>query len=206
MGEEYGETAPFPYFISHSDPTLVEVVRQGRREEFAAFHASGDFLDPQDEATFHSAKLNHRLRQHAPHAILQSLYKELIHLRQTQPPLARLDKDCLEVHAYEKAQVLFLRRWYETDDVMLLYHFGTSPTTLTLPVPAGQWQKRLDTAAEQWHGPGSTLPDLLMADGEVLLTLPGQAGALFIHSVSSVGPRQVQACSAISTRHRLGWR
>jgi maltooligosyltrehalose trehalohydrolase len=35
MGEEYGETAPFPYFVSHSDPDLIEVVRRGRRAEFA---------------------------------------------------------------------------------------------------------------------------------------------------------------------------
>ena len=41
MGEEYGETAPFPYFISHSDPNLIEAVRQGRRDEFKAFGWSG---------------------------------------------------------------------------------------------------------------------------------------------------------------------
>ncbi len=27
MGEEYGEPAPFPYFVSHSDPGLIEAVR-----------------------------------------------------------------------------------------------------------------------------------------------------------------------------------
>ena len=31
MGEEYGETAPFLYFVSHGDPQLVEAVRRGRR-------------------------------------------------------------------------------------------------------------------------------------------------------------------------------
>ena len=42
MGEEYGETAPFPYFVSHSDPGLdrgraprtprgVRIVRLGGR-------------------------------------------------------------------------------------------------------------------------------------------------------------------------------
>ena len=30
MGEEYGEPAPFQYFIGHGDPTLVEAVREGR--------------------------------------------------------------------------------------------------------------------------------------------------------------------------------
>ena len=37
MGEEYGEDAPFLYFINHSDPSLIEAVRKGRREEWAAF-------------------------------------------------------------------------------------------------------------------------------------------------------------------------
>ena len=32
MGEEYAESAPFPYFISHSDAELIDAVRRGRRE------------------------------------------------------------------------------------------------------------------------------------------------------------------------------
>ena len=36
MGEEYGETRPFPYFIDHADPVLIEAVREGRAEEFSA--------------------------------------------------------------------------------------------------------------------------------------------------------------------------
>ncbi len=35
MGEEYGETAPFPYFVDHGDPALIEAVRAGRRREYA---------------------------------------------------------------------------------------------------------------------------------------------------------------------------
>ena len=29
MGEEYGETNPFQFFISHTDPALVEAIRSG---------------------------------------------------------------------------------------------------------------------------------------------------------------------------------
>src|SRR4029077_13565355 len=29
MGEEYGETAPFQYFVSHSDEELIDNVRKG---------------------------------------------------------------------------------------------------------------------------------------------------------------------------------
>ena len=47
MGEEYGETNPFLYFVSHGDPALVEAVREGRRREFAAFGWAGKIPDPQ---------------------------------------------------------------------------------------------------------------------------------------------------------------
>ncbi|PYV01833.1 MAG: malto-oligosyltrehalose trehalohydrolase, partial [Acidobacteria bacterium] len=42
MGEEYGETAPFQYFVDHSDPALIELVREGRRKDFARFDWQGD--------------------------------------------------------------------------------------------------------------------------------------------------------------------
>src|SRR5436853_3841728 len=59
MGEEYGETAPFQYFVSHSDPALIEAVRRGRKSEFAAFGWSAEPPDPQDEGTFARSRLNH---------------------------------------------------------------------------------------------------------------------------------------------------
>ncbi len=62
MGEEYGETAPFQYFIDHSDPELVNAVREGRRREFAAFGWEEEPPDPQDEATFLRSKLDRSLR------------------------------------------------------------------------------------------------------------------------------------------------
>jgi maltooligosyltrehalose trehalohydrolase len=52
MGEEYGETAPFQYFVSHSDEALVEAVRTGRKEDFSSFGWEGKVPDPQDERTF----------------------------------------------------------------------------------------------------------------------------------------------------------
>jgi maltooligosyltrehalose trehalohydrolase len=38
MGEEYSEVAPFQFFVSHSDPDLIDSVRKGRREEFSMFN------------------------------------------------------------------------------------------------------------------------------------------------------------------------
>ena len=56
MGEEYAETTPFPYFISHSDAELIEAVRRGRQREFAAFQWQGEVPDPQDGRTFSARK------------------------------------------------------------------------------------------------------------------------------------------------------
>ena len=64
MGEEWGETAPFQYFTSHSDAALIEAVRRGRRDEFAAFRWKGEPPDPQDEATFLRCKLDHIAKAH----------------------------------------------------------------------------------------------------------------------------------------------
>ncbi len=70
MGEEYGETAPFPFFVSHSDPATIEATRQGRLAEFAAFQWSGNPPDPQDEATFYSAKLTRHLSATGHHRVI----------------------------------------------------------------------------------------------------------------------------------------
>lgn len=59
MGEGYGETAPFRYFVSHTDEALVEVVRRGRAEEFASFGFDPvPTPDPRSEEAFERSKLH----------------------------------------------------------------------------------------------------------------------------------------------------
>src|SRR5262249_10339999 len=48
MGEEYGETNPFQYFISHGDESLAAAVRDGRRAELSSFAWAGDVPDAAD--------------------------------------------------------------------------------------------------------------------------------------------------------------
>jgi maltooligosyltrehalose trehalohydrolase len=182
MGEEYGETAPFPYFISHYDPQLVEAVRRGRREEFAAFAWQGEPPDPQAEATFQSAKLNHRRRDTGPHRLLWQFYRELIELRRTLPALAHLSKEAMEVHSAEADQLLCVRRWCAEQEALLILHFGRAAAAVRVPAPVGRWRKRLDSAEEQWGGPGSPAPADLEADGEMALTLPPEACLLFVRA------------------------
>jgi maltooligosyltrehalose trehalohydrolase len=87
MGEEYGETAPFPYFCSFLDSNLIEAVRAGRQQEFAHFQWEGKVPDPQEEETFLSAKLSWSWPADSSRAGLRRLYTDLLTARREWPSL-----------------------------------------------------------------------------------------------------------------------
>lgn len=129
MGEEYGETHPFQYFTSHSDASLIEAVRKGRREEFASFGWKGDVPDPQDEQTFKRSTLDFTVCDREPHRTLRSLYKSLIAIRKRfaiggKRPAIRCDKP---------AKILtFDYREYGAP-LLAYFHFGDNPATIDFP-------------------------------------------------------------------------
>ncbi|MBU4231575.1 MAG: malto-oligosyltrehalose trehalohydrolase [Proteobacteria bacterium] len=172
MGEEYGEAAPFGYFVSHSDPALIEAVRKGRQEEFAAFQWPGEPPDPLDEATFVRARLDHSLRQEGEHRVLWEFYRELLRLRQELNSLTDLGRQDREVEAYERQKILWVRMNGELAQAVILAHFGQEPLDLSLLWPEGGWQKGLDSAETRWGGPGSQAPPVIQGDKEICLRLP----------------------------------
>jgi maltooligosyltrehalose trehalohydrolase len=78
MGEEFGETAPFLYFVDHGDKDLIEAVRKGRREEFSSFRWQGEPPDPAASSTFEKSKLDWRLVQTPQAQKTLNYYKRLI--------------------------------------------------------------------------------------------------------------------------------
>ncbi len=88
QGEEWGATAPFPYFTDHEDPALARAVREGRRREFAAFGWKPEEVpDPQDPATFGDARLDWEERERGEHAAVLAWYRGLLALRARVPAL-----------------------------------------------------------------------------------------------------------------------
>ncbi len=87
MGEEYGETAPFLYFIEHGDPGLVQSVREGRKREFEAIGKLDAPADPQAEETFRRCILHWEERDSADGARLLTLYRDLLALRREEPAM-----------------------------------------------------------------------------------------------------------------------
>ena len=85
MGEEYGETHPFPFFCDFGDPYLRDAVRSGRREEFSRFAWSDEVPDPFEQATFDSVRLNWNWEANPEQKELRQLYQQLLRLRREEP-------------------------------------------------------------------------------------------------------------------------
>ena len=161
MGDEYGETAPFQYFVSHSDPELVEAVRRGRKAEFSSFKWANEAPDPQDEKTFEASKLNHGLKKDPRHAALVSYHKELIRLRKGLPALRRLSKETMDVLSFEEDRVLAVRRWNGNNEVFAIFNFNDHEVGKFRNVPYGKWHKLFDSSDARWMGSGTAAPDVL---------------------------------------------
>jgi maltooligosyltrehalose trehalohydrolase len=152
MGEEYGETAPFQYFVSHTDEALVEAVRTGRAEEFASFGFDPALTpDPQSEETFERSRLHHELVDEPQHRVLFEFHRELLRLRREVPALATPTKDGLTV-GVNPGSVVSIRHG-EREAVCVMLHVGTEVDDL--PVSATRWTVLLDSADERWQGPGA---------------------------------------------------
>lgn len=173
MGEEYGEEAPFLYFISHADTSLIEAVRNGRKEEFEAFIWQGEPPDPQSTETFLRSKLRWETSQEGWHRILRTFYKRLITLRKVIPALSTLDKENLKAHEYANANTISLHRWNHSRNShsLCFFNFANSEIELTPDLPEGAWRKALDSSDSAWQGPGAKSPETMVA-GQKLYLMP----------------------------------
>ena len=167
MGEEYGEKAPFLYFVSHSDPDLIEAICKDKEQEFKHSLESGKFNSPQDANTFYKCKLNWKQHQQGQHQVLWNFYRRLIELRRTVPALKQLSKETLDCSCLEAENILFVRRWAETSQVFYVINFSTNPVKFEPNIPEGNCQKVLDSAEESWKGPGSSLPQVIQPQQSV---------------------------------------
>jgi maltooligosyltrehalose trehalohydrolase len=150
MGEEYGETAPFPYFIDHGDPDLVEAVRDGRRREFSGIDWSGEVADPADPATFEGAVLDLTLTEREPHRSRLAMYTELLRIRCEQGVLT---DPAAEQHVTVHDDVIVIAR--STADTSATIVFNFSPHVTDLPAASADGITVFDSDDERWGGPGT---------------------------------------------------
>ena len=183
MGEEYGETAPFLFFVSHGDPELIEAVRRGRAEEFATFSWASDPPDPQAEDTMVRSRLDRSLRDKPEHGGLWNFHRALLQLRRSEPALATPTKDGLETWADSGAGLLRLRRRVESQEAVAFFHFGE--TDVTTPLPEGGWRRAIDSGEERFGGIGASAPEELEGPGAEL-TIPARRVLLYLREGTSL--------------------
>lgn len=194
MGEEYGEERPFQYFVSHGDPDLVEAVRRGRADEFAAFGWTGEVPDPQAEATFRASKLDRSRAGDPEKAGLRELHRELLRLRREVPALgagegdlapknAAPGEDSTTIAAVDRPGdgVLVLRRRPPGGAgtvALVILCFASAPQHVEVEIPPGSWRVVLDSEAPRWRGQGEArlVPGRAGVEGDGILGSPGRLG------------------------------
>jgi maltooligosyltrehalose trehalohydrolase len=171
MGEEYGETAPFLYFTSHSDPALRKSMKASRQREFAAFAWETPPPDPQDEATFLRSRLDASLRETGPHAVLLTFHRELIRLRKEHPALRGDDWKDVEARANESERLVFLHRRCGAAEAFLAFNFSDGAWEGEAPIPGGDWRLELCSSDARWGGPASAPAGTVRSTGQAVITV-----------------------------------
>ncbi len=155
MGEEFGETNPFQYFVSHGDPGLVKAVREGRKKEFEYFlqtHSDMDFPDPQAEETFEHSKINWDIKGDEKKNHIYQFYKELLRLRKNGHFKA-LRNGSMQVEADVNQQLLHISATEEKRALLGVFNFGAAAVGIRLNEEGGSPELLVASADKQWGGP-----------------------------------------------------
>jgi maltooligosyltrehalose trehalohydrolase len=153
MGEEYADDSPFYYFISHSDPSLIKAVQEGRKEEFKAMIKPGmEYPDPQSGEIFKQSKLKWEKRNQGKNKIILNWHTELIRLRKSHPALKNFNKECIRAEVLQQ-DGLILHRKDETGkkEVVALMNISDAEIDYFLPGTNGTWKKLLDSTEAKWN-------------------------------------------------------
>ncbi len=179
MGEEYGEKAPFLYFVDHGDEGLLESVRQGRKEEFRAFHSEGTPPDPGSPDTMKKSTLSwptdSTTQLTEEQQILYRFYKRLLKVRQ-ECEIMNISHHP-EIKAEHTNDVLFYTRQKENGDLIFLANFGEKTEKVELPLGNQTWHRKFNSDSPEWSVGGesnaeSDLPETISPKDSSTLAIP----------------------------------
>lgn len=169
MGEEYAETSPFLYFISHEDPELADAVASGRKREFSSHISGDDPPDPRRRETFDSSMPDNTLAFREPHTSMLNYYRQLIMIRKNTPAISHLVKKNTSVESDEQKKTVILHRTFRNSCICALMNFNNSETNCFPGSNNGRLIKIIDSAAKEWNGPGASAPETIDKKTEIIL-------------------------------------
>jgi len=182
MGEEYGETNPFLYFVDHQDPELLQAVRKGRQAEFASFGWATEVPDPGSPDTFQRSRLDRTRAVAGQHAQLLAMYRELLSLRRALPALR---PGAAEVKAVfdEAASWIAWTLTTATDALLTAFNLSERAVRPTVSVPPGAWRNVFGTEDRRFGGGRGLCPASTDEGGRLSVDLPPTSGSLFRREV-----------------------
>jgi maltooligosyltrehalose trehalohydrolase len=174
MGEEYGEKSPFQYFISHTDKALVEMVRKGRKEEFAYFGWKDEVPDPQAEETFENCKLSWSIDKDEQAFTLYQFYKYLITFRKNRDAMKGTERSTLQIINESQNNIIHFSRVHNKDAVHVILNFSKKPQEIELSGELLSLKKIFDSSSMRWKGPGeltSNSRDKILVNSESVIII-----------------------------------
>jgi maltooligosyltrehalose trehalohydrolase len=174
QGEEFGATAPFPFFAGHTGD-LAKAVYKGRAEFLAQFpgvKASGmaTVLDPADPNTMESCRIDWPQTDENRRSL--SLHRELLRLRREDPVISRQpaadprDRDGAVIAPHAFCLRCFSE---EFGDRLIVVNLGIglaldpAPEPLLAPPAGKRWQMVWSSDSAEYGGYGTPPLD---AEGE----------------------------------------
>ncbi len=156
MGEEYAETAPFQYFIDHTDKNLVEAVRKGRKEEFSGFAWQGEPPDPAGEKTFKDSTLKWDSVETNPAAKSHlEYYRQLFSLSKWIRRERLFEQGNVTTETVADGNVLAVRGSQGKSEIQVFFSFSKAPQKVAVRGEPGT----LEIALKSWdHFVSPTTP------------------------------------------------
>ncbi len=151
MGQEYGETNPFPFFSDFADEGLIRAVREGRKKEFAYFGWEGEVADPFDRATRDSAVLSWSWDD-PTRAGLRRLHLDLLRLRRESSVLRDFRHPNVQLHGGDgQGRVLEMVREDGSGGRLAIY-LNLGPEPGPLPPSPGKQTPSFRSEVEEYGG------------------------------------------------------
>ncbi|HWJ29950.1 MAG TPA: malto-oligosyltrehalose trehalohydrolase, partial [Flavisolibacter sp.] len=162
MGEEYADDTPFFYFVDHSDPGLIKLVQEGRKNEFKDYGFDQSPPDPQSDDTFQRSKIHWEKRKQDKYRKLLCWHKRLIGLRKESEVLKNFNKEDIEVQVLgQKGFVLTRKNAFKTETLIAVFNFSDVAIPYTFNIQNVQAKKILDSRDPEFTESTSAYPEVM---------------------------------------------
>ncbi|WP_408925939.1 malto-oligosyltrehalose trehalohydrolase [Corynebacterium sp. YSMAA1_1_F7] len=162
MGEEWGASTPFAFFVDHEDEELNQATREGRMREFArAGWNPQEVPNPAAKETFQASVLKWSERTESPHDEVLRGYTDLLEFRRT--------------HRLAEAELVDVNWWADGEDAVSEELAGVNPTVPPIDADGERAGSTPGLAQGRWIELTYQAPDTLVKVAVNLSDEPQQA-------------------------------